>query len=313
MIEVREVSKCYGAARALDAVSFEIAEGEVVGFLGLNGAGKTTMLKILSGAIWPSAGDVRIGGYNSLQQAAEVRRLVGFLPDRPPLYGDMTVDDMLRFAARLNGVRRARLNIRLQMVIELCDLGAVRHQAVASLSLGYRQRVGIAQAIIHQPALLILDEPISGLDPQQIVAARQLIRRLKEAHTVLLSSHILGEISQTCDRLLLLHQGRIVASGGQAQLQAELGVSRYLLHGIGDADTALNCAQALPEPHRCTLKQHQGEQFTLLLEGCDASQRAALSQALVQAGLGISELSPQREQGLEALFLQLTQSGGENS
>ena len=310
MIEVHQVSKCYGAQRALDAVSFNIQRGEVVGFLGLNGAGKTTMLKILSGAIWPSAGEVRIAGFNSLRQAAEIRRLIGFLPDRPPLYADLSVGDMLRFAARLNGVRRNRLNVRLQVVTELCGLGPVRHQSVASLSLGYRQRVGIAQAIIHQPALLILDEPISGLDPQQIVAARQLIRRLKENHTVLLSSHILGEISQTCDRLLLLHQGRIVASGAEAELQAQLGTSRFVLHAIGKAQLALDCIQSLTAELRCELQRCEADQFSLLIEGSDAAGRAALSQALVSAGIGIVELSPQREQGLEALFLRLTQNNG---
>jgi ABC-2 type transport system ATP-binding protein len=306
MILVDKISKIYGRKHALNEVSFQIKRHEVVGFLGLNGAGKTTVLKILSGAIWPSSGRVQVDGYDALQHAATIRRLVGFLPDRPPLYGDMSVTAMLQYAAQLNGLPSRDMGKRIDEVIETCQLERVRTQRIDSLSLGFRQRVGIAQAIVHRPALLILDEPISGLDPQQIVAARGLIRRLREDHTVLLSSHILAEIAHTCDRLLILHEGRIVAQGDEQALRAELSRGQFLLKGFGVGRIALDTATQLEGIQKPTLLLDQNERFELQAFAQDERSRAALVAALLQHGLQVHGLTEQNDGGLENLFLRLT-------
>ena len=191
MIEVRDLFKYYGERRAVGPVSFEIAKGEIVGLLGLNGAGKTTALRVLACDLLPSSGSVRVGGVDVVDQPHEVRRRIGYLPDRPPLYDEMTVHEYLVFAARLRGVARADAEKRAAAVEEAAQIGEVRDDLIASLSHGFKQRVGIAQAVVHGPELLILDEPISGLDPVQIVEMRQLLRSLRGAHTIVLSSHIL--------------------------------------------------------------------------------------------------------------------------
>lgn len=305
MIVVDRVSKLYGARRALSDVSFEIGAGEVVGFLGLNGAGKTTVLKILCGILWPSAGRVRVGGADSLEEPQAVRRRCGFLPDAPPLYGEMTVRAMLRHTGLLNGMARGAIDARVGAVIELCQLKEVADDPVAWLSHGYRKRVGIAQAIIHEPALVVLDEPTGGLDPEQIVGMRGLIRRLAERHTVLISSHILSEIERTCDRLLVLHQGRIVAQGREDELRGRVaGRLRLLLRGEGDA--ALAIAQGLSGVRDASVVSAAGGlvELSATLASEDASER--LVATLAGAHFGIRRVEPAGGEGLESVFLQLT-------
>src|SRR5262245_35956146 len=196
MIRAKDLSKFYGAKRALGSVSFEINDGETVGFLGLNGAGKTTALRILACDLRPSAGTVEVGGVDAIAEPHEVRKRVGFLPENPPLYNDMSVTDYVKFSGQLRGMSPVTLKKRLPEVLEVTDLGDVSNDMIGTLSHGYKQRVGVAQAIVHQPKLLILDEPTRGLDPVQIVEMRNLIHDLKQNHTVLISSHILTEISQ---------------------------------------------------------------------------------------------------------------------
>lgn len=215
MIRATKLSKFYGGKRALGPVSFEIADGETVGFLGLNGAGKTTALRILASDLRPSSGSIEVGGVDAVASPHEVRKRIGFLPENPPLYTEMPVVDYLKFAGELRGMTRVDLKRRLGEVLDIASLNEVANDPIDTLSHGFRQRVGLAQAIIHNPKFLILDEPTRGLDPVQIVEMRNLIHDLKQNHTVLISSHILTEISQTCDRLLVLSRGALVGEGSE--------------------------------------------------------------------------------------------------
>ncbi len=221
MIRATNLSKFYGGKRALGPVSFEIEDGETVGFLGLNGAGKTTALRILACDLRPSSGSIEVGGTDAVADPHEVRKRIGFLPEHPPVYPEMMVTEYLTYAGELRGMSRAETRKRMPEVLDVTNLNDVQHELIGTLSHGYRQRVGIAQAIIHQPKFLILDEPTRGLDPVQIVEMRNLIHDLKQAHTVLISSHILTEISQTCDRLLVLGKGKLLGAGTEEELSAK--------------------------------------------------------------------------------------------
>ena len=220
MIRASNLSKYYGSKRALAQISFEINDGETVGFLGLNGAGKTTALRILACDLRPSSGTVEVGGVDAVNEPHEVRKRIGFLPEHPPVYQDMSVIDYLSFAGELRGMSRGQVKRRMPDVLDITSLTDVATDIIGTLSHGFRQRVGVAQAIIHQPKFLILDEPTRGLDPVQIVEMRNLIHDLKQNHTVMISSHILTEISQTCDRLLVLGKGKLLGSGSEMELAA---------------------------------------------------------------------------------------------
>lgn len=308
MIVAEGISKFYGARQALADLSFTIEQGEVVGFLGLNGAGKTTVLKILSGLLLPSSGRVLVDGIDGLVEPRELRRRIGFLPDRPPLYGDMSVRQMLRYAGRLNGVDKGAIERRVDEVLELADLTGVQNDLVDWLSHGYRQRVGIAQTIVHAPALVILDEPISGLDPEQIVGMRSLIRGLAEKHTVLLSSHILGEISQTCDRLLVLNQGRIVAQGAERDLVRGAASEQLEITARGDAAVAQRSLAQVDGVSDVKVLAIDGDIVRLSLQASSDDAREGVVKALVDAGVGVRRLVDAGG-GLESVFLKLTRPG----
>jgi ABC-2 type transport system ATP-binding protein len=226
MIEVDKLSKYFGERAAIRDLSFSIAKGEVVGFLGLNGAGKTTTLRILGCLLLPTSGTVRVDGLEVTHHPYEIRGQIGFLPDVPPLYPEMTVGSYLTFAARLRQVPARETAARVAEAEEKTALRDVHGEVISELSHGYRQRVGLAQAIVHKPALLILDEPSAGLDPAQIVEMRNLLRGLHGEHTVLISSHFLTEISQTCDRLLVIHNGDLVGQGSEGELASAMGHGR---------------------------------------------------------------------------------------
>ncbi len=211
VIDVQGLSRAYGAYRALHDLSFQIARGEVVGFLGPNGAGKTTTMKILTGYLAPSEGSARVCGHDVVADSLEVRKRIGYLPESAPVYTDMRVQDYLDFVARVRGLSAGERAHAVARVLEACDITDRARQPIGELSKGYRQRVGLAQALVHQPDVLILDEPTSGLDPNQVQAIRNLVRRVGERHTVLLSTHVLSEVQATCDRVLVLKQGRLVA------------------------------------------------------------------------------------------------------
>jgi ABC-2 type transport system ATP-binding protein len=312
MIQVTNLSKYYGGKRALGPVTFQIEDGETVGFLGLNGAGKTTALRVLACDLRPSSGSVKVGGVDAIADPHEVRKRIGFLPENPPLYSDMRVADYLRFAAELRGMRGPDVKKRLREVIDIVDLGDVAMDTIATLSHGFRQRVGVAQAIIHAPKFVILDEPTRGLDPVQIVEMRNLIHDLKQNHTVLISSHILTEISQTCDRLLVLGKGQIVGSGSEAELSAKGTVETgQLIVGLviakdREAEGKKQVAEVLGKLAGVTAVAEpyvQGD-TTVFTVSTTGDVRAAASRAIVNAGLDLVKLDYSRSE-LENTFIRL--------
>lgn len=307
MIEVRDLYKYYGDRRALGPVSFDIAQGEIVGFLGLNGSGKTTCLRILAGDLLPSGGAVRVDGADLTTAPIGARARVGFLPDTPPVYPEMTVTAYLRFAGRLRAMTKADVVAGLPSLLEHTGLTAVADEPVGNLSHGYRQRVGIAQAVIHRPRLLVLDEPFSGLDPVQIVEMRQMITSERlGVGTILVSSHILPEISETCDRILMIRDGEIAAVGTEAELSARLlGGARVEISARGEADALLAALRAVEgvQDARVTAAPIDGVCEILVETRGDA--REALSRALVAGGFGLRRLDP-AERELESVFIELT-------
>ena len=220
-IGVRNLTKSYGETKAIDDISFDVKTGEVLWFLGPNGAGKTTTMKIITCYMPPNAGTVEVDGLDTVKHSLEVRKKIGYLPETNPLYYDMNVLDYLEYTAKLQGMKGGAIQHRMKEMVHVCGLEEVRHKDIGELSKGYRQRVGLAQAMIHDPEVLILDEPTSGLDPNQIVEIRNLIKQLGRAKTVILSTHILSEVQATCGRVLIIHDGKIVADGSPEQLQRE--------------------------------------------------------------------------------------------
>jgi len=309
MIRAQNLSKYYGGKRALGPVTFEINDGETVGFLGLNGAGKTTALRILACDLRPSAGTVEVGGVDAIAEPHEVRKRVGFLPENPPLYNDMTVSDYVKFSGQLRGMSQVALKKRLPEVLEIADLGDVSGDLIGTLSHGYKQRVGVAQAIVHQPKFLILDEPTRGLDPVQIVEMRNLIHDLKQNHTVLISSHILTEISQTCDRLLVLGKGALLGAGSEQELGNVKGEIRQItvtVRGTDGEDPRGTVAEVLAKVDGVGKINEPYEQGGGWLYSLSTSKdcRAEVSRAIVQAKLDLLKLDYARSE-LENTFIRL--------
>lgn len=220
-ISIENLTKKYGYQKAVDNISFHVKTGEVLGFLGPNGAGKTTTMKILAGLIAPNDGDARIGDFSVKDRPDEIKKLIGYLPENNPLYLEMPVIDYLEFSAAIQGIPSVRIHERIREMIRLCGLNSEKHKKIGELSKGYRQRVGLAQAMIHDPQVLILDEPTTGLDPNQIVEIRRLIKELGKEKTVILSTHILPEVEATCDRILIINKGKIVADGTSEHLRKQ--------------------------------------------------------------------------------------------
>jgi ABC-2 type transport system ATP-binding protein len=315
MIRVVDLRKSYGSKLALGPVDFDVRQGETLGILGRNGAGKTTLLRILAGDLRPSTGAVSIDGLDAVAEPHEVRRRIGYLPEAPPVYEDMRVRDFLAFAGRLRGMSDAALAQRLPEVEGLAKIDNVRGELIRHLSYGYRQRVGVAQAIIHNPPVLVLDEPTHDLDPVQIVEMRRLIQSLKGRHTVIISSHILPEIHETCDRLLVIAAGKIVATGTEADLTGRLIGTRRLRVSV----------KPVPEPGRSTeeivaacvqgvrgvqeVRPLGAENGTITFAVTAAEDaRAAVCRALVLAGHDVLRLEP-ADRELENVFLELVGEG----
>ena len=306
MIRVENLTRYYGEFAALEGASFELKDGEIVGLLGLNGAGKSTTLKILAGLMMPSEGSVHIDGTDLLADPDTVRGTIGFLPEEPPLYRDMTVTGYLTHAGRIKGMSAASVAQRLPVVIAACDLAGREHQLISTLSHGYKKRVGIAQAIIHKPKLIILDEPISGLDPAQIKEMRQVVRGLAKGAAVIVSSHILSEISQTCDRILVLNGGKLVAQGTEHELVHRSGGDRKLIITIrGEAApfaTWLSNHDLVARSEARTAPEAGQARFLVELVRDDREE--FLSQ-LVAKGFGL-RLVEAPDDELEEIFLALT-------
>lgn len=244
MIEVRNLTKRYGDIDAIRGISFTADKGQILGFLGPNGAGKTSTMRIITGFMPASSGTVTVAGFDIFESSLEVRKRVGYLPENPPLYNDMTVDSYLRFVAKIRGVARGEIDAAVAAAADRCALRDVRSRIVGHLSKGYRQRVGLAQALIHDPKVLVLDEPTIGLDPKQIIDIRSLIRDLSGERTVILSTHILPEVQQLCDKVVIINRGRIAVESSLAELTEQRSLEEVFLHYItrDDADTGVEVA-----------------------------------------------------------------------
>jgi ABC-2 type transport system ATP-binding protein len=301
MIEVAGLTKAYGATLAVDDVSFSVEAGELVGFLGKNGAGKTTTMRILTGALGATAGTARIAGLDVERSPREIKSIVGYLPEAPPLYVDMTVRAYLRYAARLKGVAQPKPAV--EAAIDRVGLRPVAHRMIAHLSKGYRQRVGIAQAIVHQPKVLILDEPLSGLDPAQRREIRDLVAELARGDTtILLSTHVLAEIETVCDRVIVLNHGRVVAQDRVADLA---GAVRRVVVAVSRPDPALLAALGAVDGVHTVVDQGEGR----LLVSADRDAREDLATVAVAYGL----LELRSADNLEDAFLRLTSAAAEDS
>lgn len=310
MIEIRDLTKYYGESRAIGPLSLEIGGGEIVGLLGLNGAGKTTTLRILACDLLPTSGRVLVDGIDVVLRPHDVRKKIGYLPDRPPLYDEMTVKEQLVFSARLHGLSKADAERGASFAIDATRVSKVAHDLIGTLSHGYRQRVGIAQALAHRPSLLVLDEPISGLDPVQIVEMRELVRSLRREHTVIVSSHILSEISETCDRILVIREGEIVAAGTEQELSTRLlGGMRVIVTLRGDAKKAREAIERIASVTmiESLAPAESGEGISTFRVESSEDIREEIGRAVVGAGLGLVELS-RSERELESIFLRLAGS-----
>jgi len=305
LVRVSRLTKLYGAKAAVRDVTFDVRAGEVLGLLGLNGAGKTTILRILAGDLCASAGEVVIDGDDMGPHSRGLRARVGLLPEAPPLYPEMSPRALLRFVAALNGVPRAALREHVERALQDFELEQVAEQACATLSLGFRKRLGLAQAAVHAPPLLLLDEPISGLDPAQIVEVRRKIRQMAGRHTVILSSHILPEIHATCDRILLLREGRVVAQGSEEELVRRLGGSgtRWRLTVRGGADELRAALEGCAEA--ALLEVEASDELVHAQLRGSAGDVEEVARRLVAAKLGLRRLQPLQDD-LEQVFLRLT-------
>jgi ABC-2 type transport system ATP-binding protein len=304
MIQVSNLTRYYGALPALRDVSFEVNRGEIVGLLGLNGAGKSTALKILAGVLAPSEGSVTMDGQNVTNNADNLKSKIGFLPEEPPLYRDMTVSSFLTYVGRLKGMDRQSVLARLPEVIATTGLQARENQIIGTLSHGYKKRVGIAMAVIHSPSLVILDEPISGLDPMQIKEMRTVIRKLGKDRAVLISSHILSEMSKTCDRLVVLHQGKMVAQGTQEELTRHLAGTRVQITVRGDTEVVSEWLSNHPNVQGHATKATRDKLAVSTIQ-MDGDKREALVSDLIKANFGI-RLVEEPEYDLEEVFLRFT-------
>ena len=309
MIEVSHLSKNYGSRPAVKDLSFTVGDGQIFGLLGPNGAGKSTIMNILTGYIAPTSGEVKVAGFSLPEQAQQAKACVGYLPEQPPLYPEMTVQEYLDFASELKGVRRAERKEQVRRAARRTGLEEVLPRLIRSLSKGYRQRVGIAQALLGAPQLIILDEPTVGLDPAQVIEIRKLIRELGKAHTVILSSHILSEVQAVCSQVLILAKGRLVAVGAPDELGEKLSSGSCLKATVlGDGQTVLKAVGSIPGIRKVELEGESDGQVTFTAESTDdTDRRAEVSRALSQAGCTVLALSAESKT-LEDVFLALTEA-----
>jgi len=299
LVHTEHLTRYYGHTLAVDDVSFDLAKGDVLGFLGPNGAGKTTTMQLVTGNLAPSAGRIEVHGIDLLDAPKRAKREIGYLPEQPPVYRELTVTEYLRYCARLNRIPRARVGGAVATAMERCGLTDVGHRLIGNLSKGYQQRVGIAQAIIHTPAVVILDEPTVGLDPIQIREIRALIRELGREHGIILSTHILPEVPAICNRVQIIHQGRLVFSDSLAGLERQLRATSLIaaFHGAPDLD-------ALTQVPGVTHAEALGG-GRVRLQFAETDPSEAVVERAVAGGWHLHELSPERR-SLEQIFIELT-------
>jgi len=312
MITVSELTKRYARTTAVDGISFQVEKGSIVGFLGPNGAGKTTTMRMLTCFLPPTSGSATVAGFDVLQAPLEVKRRIGYLPEAPPLYSEMRTAEYLTFVGKLKGLSGAELRQRVDAVCERCAVADVKTKLLGKLSKGYRQRVGLAQAILHNPDVLILDEPTAGLDPKQINETRDLIRSLAGDHTIILSTHILPEVEQTCQQVIIINKGKLVATDSVSNLQNRARGSESILlevagrNGMLDANAAQRKFEQIGGVSRVVLKDKKENRGVFEVQTRkDQSVRGDLARAVVEAGWDLNELRP-ASVSLEEIFLKLT-------
>jgi ABC-2 type transport system ATP-binding protein len=311
MIRAQEITKKYARNLAVDHISFEVQKGEIVGFLGPNGAGKTTTMRMLTCFLPPTSGTATVAGFDVLEQPLEVKKRIGYLPEMPPLYPEMDTAEYLSFVGKLKGLSGAELSKRIDYVCERCAIADVKKKLLGRLSKGYRQRVGLAQAIIHNPDVLILDEPTAGLDPKQINETRDLIRSLAGDHTIILSTHILSEVEQTCQQVIIINKGKLVATDTVQNLQSRARGAESVLVEVAGRNGNLNSAsvqhrlEQIAGVSRVTLKESRNGRNIFEVESQKNFVRGDLARAVVESGWDLNELRP-TAMSLEQIFLQLT-------
>ena len=302
MIEVRQLTKSYGDRKAVDNISFTINKGEVVGFLGPNGAGKTTTMKIITGFMAATQGSVSVAGFDVFEDPIEVKRRIGYLPETPPVYTDMRVDEYLRFVAKLKGVESNKIASQVDMAIQKTDLGSVRKRLIGNLSKGYRQRVGISQALVSSPDVLILDEPTVGLDPRQVAEIRDVIKELAGHHTVVLSTHILPEVQATCQRIIIINKGVIVAEDTLEGISKRTTQSsRVIVRVTTPSDALLDSLRSIPGVNNV---KKDGSFIFVETPNADAVSQQIAS-AVISNGAGLLEIRTESA-NLEEVFIKLT-------
>src|SRR5947208_2283079 len=311
MIRVQEITKKYARNVAVDHISFEVQKGEIIGFLGPNGAGKTTTMRMLTCFLPPSAGSATVAGFDVLEQPLEVKKRIGYLPETPPLYPEMDTTEYLTFVGKLMGLSGSELRGRIDYVCERCAITDVRHKLLGRLSKGYAQRVGLAQAIIHNPDVMILDQPSAGLDPKQINETRDLIKGLAGDHTIILSTHILPEVEQTCQKVMIINKGKLVATDTVQNLQSRARGAESVLVEVSGRNGNLNSTSVQPRLEqiagvsRVSLKESRDSRNLFEIESQKSFVRGDLARAVVESGWDLNELRS-AAMSLEQIFLQLT-------
>lgn len=304
-IIVENLTKIYGSQRAVDNISFRVRTGEVLGFLGPNGAGKTTTMKAITSFLTPTSGTIRVGDYSVSDDPKNVKKQIGYLPEQNPLYGDMPVLDYLKFVAEIQGIKKEHIKGRILEMVKVCGLEGEKHKKINELSKGYKQRVGLAQAMIHDPEVLILDEPTSGLDPNQIIEIRELIKTIGREKTVILSSHILAEVEATCDRILIINKGQIVADGTANDLRRQAQGQEILKLTIedGDKNTIFEAIKALDSVDTVDLLD-EDNRFEIQSKSNMSSRRSVFNLCVEKSWI-LTEITPV-ETKLEDIFRELT-------
>jgi ABC-2 type transport system ATP-binding protein len=310
MIKVEGLTKRYARNVAVDHISFEVEKGQIVGFLGPNGAGKTTTMRMLTCFMPPTEGTAEVAGFDVRQKPMEVKKRIGYLPESPPVYPEMEVTEYLDFVGRIKGVPKGQLKARIAEVMERCAVADVRNKEIGKLSKGYRQRVGLAQAILHNPDVLILDEPTAGLDPHQIIETRDLIKELAGQHTIILSTHILPEVEQTCERVVIIAKGKLVATDTVENLTSRLRgaetVTVEVLPGGAPAGTVQERLERVAGVARVTVRETRDGRLRFAVESQEGRQiRPELARAVIESGWQLNELHA-AGMSLEAIFLELT-------